>query len=183
MLVYESGLQIVFQEASWKAIIEHCRRKLRGEYLPGEAKEKKAYGLLAGVQIDKILDVRACFPLLKNYRSRPPYKEIMDQLMASHAVLSETSLDKRGWVADPAEWTAVMEECRRRQLMPFGAYHMHRVAWPHDRSRDTPTELDTILGAKSRQFMFIVSMVDPETPVIRAFFEGDLGKEAPVLRK
>ena len=62
----------------------------------------------------------------------------------------------------------------------LGGYHMHRVAWDHDPSRDTCTEIDTRLADSSGLWVFILSMVDPDNPVLRAFFEGHNDKEAPV---
>ncbi len=59
---------------------------------------------------------------------------------------------------------------------------MHRVSWKHDQERDTPTRLDTILGKGSRMFMFIVSMVNPDEPVVRAYFEGNHDLEVPIIR-
>ncbi len=64
--------------------------------------------------------------------------------------------------------------------MLFGAYHMHRVAWSHDPRRDTCTELDQCLARDSGLWTFILSMVEPERPVLRAFFEGDNDREATV---
>ena len=183
MLHYDPGMQIVFPEIHWQELIEHCRRKLTGEYLNRETPEKKAYGMIAGTLSEKIMEVGGCFPLRKNVRTQQPYKDSIDLLMQRHAVRSVTSLDKRGWVADPDEWEAVLEKCRNNNLILLGTYHMHRVAWDHDQERDTPTKLDGILGNKSRMFMFIVSMVKPEKPIVRAFYEGDISREAEVIRR
>ena len=49
---------------------------------------------------------------------------------------------------------------------------MHRVGWEHDRKRDTPTKLDAVLAKDSGLVMFIISMVEPAYPIIRAFYEG-----------
>ena len=53
-----------------------------------------------------------------------------------------------------------------------GTYHMHRVGWEHDSKRDTPTKLDAVLAEGSGLIMFIISMVDPSSPIIKAFYEG-----------
>jgi len=100
--------------------------------------------------------------------------------MDEHAIPSETPLDKRGWVADPEETRLVLENCREHGSLLLGSYHMHRVAWAHDQVRDTPTILDTVLGKGSRLIMFIISMVDPDQPTIRAFMEGDIRREIPI---
>jgi deoxyribodipyrimidine photolyase len=58
---------------------------------------------------------------------------------------------------------------------------MHRVPWSHDPERDTCTELDGEIARGQGQWVFIVSMVDPEDPTIRAFFEADNSREADVM--
>ena len=39
---------------------------------------------------------------------------------------------------------------------------------------------ERILAAESRMIMFVVSMVDPQKPLIRAFYEGLLEQEIPI---
>lgn len=106
----------------------------------------------------------------------------MDKIMAEHAIPSKTPFDKRGWVADPEELANSIKVCQANQDTMLGTYHMHRVAWGHDALRDTPTKLDTVLAKDSRLLMFIISMVNPGQPMIRAFYEGDLGKEVPIVK-
>lgn len=174
-------LTISLPETHRQEIIAHCLRKLSGNYLADEEHNLKAYGLLAGEKTPERITIRACLPLLKNARSAEPHRGFMDEMMAEHAIVSETPLAKRGWVADSEELARGVSEFRKKGLTLLGSYHMHRVAWDHDQSRDTPTTLDTILGQDSRLIMFIVSMVKPEQPVIRAFFEGSGEREIPIL--
>lgn len=174
---------IVLPEPILEELISTCRRKLSGDYLPGETQDKKAFGLIAGTQAGNILTIKAVMPLLKNARGIKSQKPYMDEIMAKHAIPSETPLDQRGWVADPDELQSVLAEFRQKNYQLAGSYHIHRVAWDHDLERDTPTKLDTVLGKGSRMFMFIVSMVNPETPIIRAFFEGDINLEVPIITK
>lgn len=162
------------------AMLEHCRRKLAGSYLPGEDRNRKAFGLLAGTRSPGGLVVSRCFPLLANARHHDCHRDYMNRMMDEHAIPSETPLAKRGWVADPEELAGVVKTCRQDNLLLLGSYHMHRVAWEHDRLRDTPTSLDTILGRDSRLIMLIVSMVDPDQPRIRAFDEGKIEREYPI---
>jgi proteasome lid subunit RPN8/RPN11 len=161
-------------------IIAHCRRKLNGDFIGDESAEKKAFGLVAGNKEDSRIIVKRCIALKKNARYQLPYSEYMNKILAQHAISSETELDKRGWVADPQELMEVSRECQEQGLIILGAYHMHRVAWQHDATRDTPTELDGILAAGSRMIMLIVSMVDPVKPLMRAFYEGILEQEIPI---
>lgn len=164
----------------WVEMTNHCKRKLDGAYLPGEGQSPKAFGLIGGRVDGSRLTVEVVIPLLKNARDCADRKQHMDSAMQNHAIPSETPLEQRGWVADPTELDAALATLQRRQLRLIGNYHMHRVAWAHDPHRDTPTKLDTILGSSSRMFMFIVAMVNPDTPTIRAFFEGEQDLEVPV---
>lgn len=161
-------------------MIHHCRRKLQGEYLPGEGQAPKAFGLIGGTSSATIVTVKAIIPLFKNARDCGDQKITMDLAMNRHAIASETPLDKRGWVAEQEELDTALNTLQSRGLRLIGNYHLHRVAWPHDSKRDTPTELDTVLGKNSRMLMFIVAMVNPDTPIIRAFFEGEPTLELPI---
>jgi hypothetical protein len=161
-------------------LIDHCRRKLAGDYLDGEEKNLKAFGLLAGERSAGHLTIKTALPLLKNARAVEPHRRFMNRMMEEHAIPSETPLEKRGWVADPEELAEAVAGFSRDGLALVGSYHMHRVAWEHDQIRDTPTTLDTILGRDSRLIMFIVSMVNPEEPIIRAYAEGNGEAEIPI---
>ncbi len=165
----------------WLALQEHCLRKLSGPYLAGEAEEPKAFGLIGGNVVDNHLLLEHIVPLKRNARHQVCNKQFMDGTMSQHAVPSVTPLSQRGWVADPDELNTAMTDFQNRQIRLVGTYHMHRVAWEHDQIRDTPTKLDTILGEDSRIFMFIISMVEPDNPRIRAFFEGNGELEATVI--
>ena len=58
-----------------------------------------------------------------------------------------------------------------------------KVALRGDPLRDTPTTLDTILGAGSEMLIFIISLVKSEKPRIRAFYEGKPDREIPIVVK
>lgn len=162
-------------------MLNHCFRKLGGKnYLDGEDQDRKAFGLLGGRVNERVIEISSCYPLLRNARQSDTHKVYMDEMMLIHATPSETPLTERGWVADSKELTGVLKSCRELDLVLAGTYHMHRVAWPNDRIRDTPTTLDEILGSGSRLLMFIISMVDPSAPLLRAFYEGSLDYELPI---
>lgn len=179
-LTYRPSGQIDFPQPVWEELITHCRRKLARDFLPDEPHEPKAFGLVAGVINPELIAIKQVFPLLRNARGQSPYREYMDKIMERHAIPSETSLEKRGWVADPAELLRIRRECQGQGIVLLGTYHMHRLAWEHDRERDTPTGLDTILARGSAMYMFIVSMVAPAQPVMRAYFEGIQTLETPI---
>ncbi len=161
-------------------MIDHCRQRLGLGPDSGDTREKKAYGLLAGTIADGIATVTCCRPLLKNARFSGHFKSMMDRAMADFATPSQTPLSRRGWVADPRELLDAVKEFQARGWHLIGTYHMHRVGWEHDPLRDTPTRLDAKLAEKSGLAMVIISMVRPDEPVIRAFFEGDIDQEIPI---
>lgn len=171
---------IKFAPREYGELLGHARRKLRGEYLPDEEAEPKAYGLLGGRQRQTCMHITHVFPLRGNLRSEPQFKPTVDRLMAEVAVPSETPMTRRGWVAHPDEIRRAEDACDSIGGVVFGSYHMHRVPWSHDPDRDTCTELDTRLAEGSGLWMLILSMVDPEHPVLRAFFEGRNDHEARV---
>lgn len=173
------GAHIVLPEADRQNILDHCRLVLDA-YRKGEADECKAFGLICGSIADQVITVADCLPLRKNVRALPPYKELMDKVMAEHAIPSRTPLERRGWVADPAELFDLIRSCRSQGQVLLGTYHMHWVGWEHDPLRDTPTSLDAVLARESGMLMFIVSMVEPARPIIRAFYEGRKEQEVPV---
>lgn len=180
MIAFEQVTQIILPYPNWQEIIEHCKRKLAANYLHGESRVRKAYGLVVGIQDEHILNVERVLPMKKNVRDKEPYKTYMDRMMEQYAVPSKTSLDRRGWVTDPEELKEYYDKCDQERLIVFGTYHMHIVPWEDDPIRDTPTLLDSILARNSNLFSFIVSMVDVTRPRIRAFYEGSAENEVPI---
>lgn len=179
LLTYSPDAHIVLPESNRQLILVHCNGALEA-YRAGRSEGCKAFGLVCGTVSGQVITVANCFPLHNNVRSQPPYKEYMDNVMAEHAIPSQTPLDQRGWIADPAELFDRIKECRRNRHVLLGTYHMHRVGWAHDSLRDTPTMLDAVLAKESGLLMFIVSMVKPARPIVRAFYEGIKEKEIPV---
>ncbi len=174
-------VQIVLPDSIWEEIVTHCKRKLAGDFLPGESKVNRASGIVAGVHEGNELHVKLVLPVKKNARNQEPLKTYMDNMMTEHAVASTTPLSQRGWITDPEELMACYQQCDEQNLQIFGTYHMHIVAWEGDPIRDTPTVLDTVLAKDSNLFSFIISMVDVEKPSIRAFYEGILEKPTPLI--
>jgi len=162
-------------------LLGHARRKLRGDHLPGETAEQKAFGLLVGRIDGDRIETTQVVALARNLRHEAAYKEHIDALVHALAVPSQTPLERRGWLADPKELLAAQQVCDRAGTIIFGSYHMHRVGWPEDPRRETCTKLDTELARERGLWMLVLSMVDPQRPVLRAFFEGDNDHEARVL--
>lgn len=173
--------QIVFPKPQYDALIEHCHRKFREEYFPEEKHERKAYGLISGQREGKRIIVSKVFPLRKNMRKDSLYDEEMTMTMKGHAIPSKTPFERRGWVADPKELFDIYQEAGKLGFDLFANYHMHVVPWPPDDPlRDTPTEVDTVLAKDSNMVVFIISMVDPDKPIVRAFYESKLDCEIPI---
>jgi len=163
-----------------KLLIQHCLRKLNEFYEPSETREKKAYGLLGGKVENNFLYINYIKPLRVNFRSQYGYKQYMDDILNKYAEASETPLSKRGWVASPDELESTFTECDKKNIELVGNYHMHRVAWKHDLTRELPTKLDYVLAKDSGFITFIISAVDLKNLIIRAFFEGDSDKEIDI---
>jgi hypothetical protein len=181
MSIFEEITCINLPEHNWQHILDHCNRKLSGDFLEGESKFRRAYGLVAGMRNRDTLGVRRILPLMRNVRDKEPFKGFMDGIMEQYAIPSKTPMSQRGWITDPEELKEHSDTCDREGLLVFGTYHVHVVPWEHDPLRETPTHLDTVLGQNSSLFSFIVSMVDVRRPRIRAFYEGMKEKEIPVL--
>ena len=181
MSLFEEISCINLPEHNWQRMLEHCRRKLAGDFLEGESRFRRAYGLLAGTRYKDALSVRRVLPLKRNVRDKEPFKGFMDELMEKYAVPSKTPMSQRGWITDPEELKEHYDRCDREGLMILGTYHVHLIPWEDDPLRDTPTRLDTILAENSNLFSFILSMVDATQPRLRAFYEGVKEQEVPVL--
>lgn len=172
--------EVVFPPHLYWHLVAHARRKLAGSYVPGEEAAPKAYGLIGGRLVNFRAEATHVFPLMRNARHDAHVRDDVDRLMEEFAVRSETPLERRGWVTDPKELMVAERRCERAGSMLLGGYHMHRVAWEHDPARDSCTEIDRKLAEESGLWMFILSMVDPDEPILRAFFEGCNEHEAPV---
>lgn len=172
--------EIVFPSHLWCQAVAHARRKLEGRYEPEEERAPKAYGLVGGKLAGRAAEVTHVFPLIRNRRDDPQLKAEIDGILEELAVPSETPLERRGWVTDPTEVMRAERELEAEGSVLLGGYHMHRVAWAHDPERDTCTAVDTKLAEGSGLWMFILSMVDPERPVLRAYYEGRNPDDAPI---
>jgi len=176
-----SAATAIYLPAALRAeVVGHAARKLRGEYRDDESPEPQAFGLLAGVPESGALRATVTFPLRRNLRTDPRRGREVDAVVRELATDSRTPISRRGWVAAPEELIAAQDHCDRTDLTVFAAYHMHKVPWEHDPLRDRPTALDTALGEGQGLWMLIVSMVDPERPSLRAFWEGRPEVEVPL---
>jgi hypothetical protein len=180
MIAPDKATKIIFP-AEWKeTLLEHCLRKYREEFNEDETHERKAYGLIGGTQDGGVIEIGGVFPLKKNRRFDEDYIKYMTEMMTEHAIESKTPFERRGWVATPQEVMSIFSKCDRLGIHQFGNYHMHLVPWDHDPIRDTCTEIDTALSEESNAVMFIISLVDIDRPIIRAFYEGRNDLEIPI---
>jgi len=171
---------IKFPEKERKTLFEHCMRKYEGKFFEGELQEKKAYGLVAGVIEEESACVKRIYQLTKTARHSDKFDKHMTKLMGEHAVPSKTPFKRRGWVSDPDEMFEIYSSCDKEEMILIGAYHMHIVPWEEDPVRDTPTLIDGVLAKGSNIFQFIISFVEPEKPILRAFYEGVLEEECSI---
>ena len=54
--------RIILPDSNWQEIVAHGQRKLAGDYLPGESKGKRAYGIIAGCKKENLLEVARILP-------------------------------------------------------------------------------------------------------------------------
>ena len=173
--------QMQMGENLYDDIIEHGRRKVRGEHRDGETPENKAFGLIAGAPVRHCAVVTHVFPIPRNMRATPPFKDDIDELVYEMAVPSDTPMEARGWLIHPSDLLAVQETCDAAGVVLLGSYHTHRVGWETDPVRDGCTALDRELARGTSLWMFVLSLVDPERPILRAYFEGDNDQEARIV--
>lgn len=171
---------IYIPQALVDIIYDHCKRKNNKIYYDDETKEQKAYGLVGGIRINNNIEIKEISILKDNVRKISPYKEFMDDLMNKYAEPSITALDNRGWVASPLESCQILKKYQDDNIEWVGSYHMHRVAWENDKLRDTPTLLDKKMAENTQQIQFIISVVNPEKPIMKCFFEGNIEQEIPI---
>ena len=76
MIELEHINQIILPVLNWQEVLEHCKRKLEGNYLPGESRVRRAYGLMAGTQDEYVLKVERILTLKKNLRGEEPSRPI-----------------------------------------------------------------------------------------------------------
>ncbi|MFG2139955.1 hypothetical protein [Streptomyces sp. NPDC048650] len=176
--------RIVLPEPCYDTVVEHGRRKVAGRHLPGEPTLRRAFGLLAGVwDGPDTLRVMSVFPLAESARNDPGTAEEVDEIYDAHAVSTSTPRHDRGWVARPEDVLRAQSVSDEEGWLLFGHYHTHRVPWPEDPYRDSCTAFDTALAQDSGLWAFIVSLVDPGLPRVRAFYEGSLDREAHLGRE
>jgi hypothetical protein len=173
--------RIVLPRSGWQTLVDHARRKLECRWLEHETREQQAFGLLAGRLDHASMRTVEVFPLLRNLRQDPVRGTLVDAAVNELAMPSRTPNEQRGWLADPGEVLTVQRRCDAADLLLYGSYHMHKVPWKHDPLRDTPTTLDRVLAEHQGMWMLILSMVQPQRPRLRAFFDGRLEREAPIV--
>lgn len=167
--------------AIYDSVIEHARRKVEARHLPGETPERKAFGLLAGRAAGGRAEITHAIPIPRNVRAQPPYKDDIDELVFELAVPSETPPEGRGWMIHPTDLLEAQRTCDDAGVVVIGSYHTHRVGWDTDPVRDSCTALDRELASGTSLWMFILSVVDLDRPILRAYFEGDNGQEAEIV--
>jgi hypothetical protein len=171
---------IEFTEPCWLAVVAHARRKLEGRWIGCECAERQAFGLLAGDLDGTVMRTTRVFPLQRNLRHHPELGAFVDETVVRLATPSRTPTGQRGWLADPREVLEIQTQCNVTGELLYGSYHMHKAPWKHDPLRDTPTRLDAALAQHSAMWMLVLSMVDPDRPLLRAFFEGRIDREVPI---
>jgi hypothetical protein len=162
-------------------LVAHGRRKLARDFRDDETHEQHAFGLVGGRLEGEVVEATHVFALRRNMRHEPPYRDLVDGTVHRLAVPSVTPTKRRGWFADPREVLAAHTRCEADGSTLVGSYHMHKVPWDGDPLRDTPTALDTEMHGEQGTFMLILSLVEPERPRLRAFYDGRPEREVRVV--
>lgn len=168
---------ILFPRSLYGEFVEHCRRKFRAEYQTDEHHERQAFGLLGGSIEDggDRIVISHVFPLIRNMRHSELYADHVTALMEKIGPGSaEFPNCARGWVSNPREVLTAERACDGAGSLLFGNYHMHTV------SGDRCTPADRQLGEGNSMWSFIVSMVDTERYIVRAYYEGRNEREAVI---
>jgi hypothetical protein len=173
--------EIVLARRHWATIVAHGRRKLDGRYLEDETPVRQAFGLLGGRPSGDRIDITHVFPLRINLREDPVHGADVDEAVRELAIPSSTPIGQRGWLASPDEVMEAQASCDAEGATLFGTYHMHKTAWRADPLRDTPTALDAALATKQGLWTLVLSLVDPERPILRAFWESLRDNEAAII--
>lgn len=179
--MFDAISRMVFPRPLYATCIEHSQRRVRQDYREGESKVPIAFGLIGGIVEGDLARVTHVFPFRNNLRSDAMYRSEMDRLLELVGTPSLAANDARGWVSDPREFRAADEASAAAGASIFGSYHTHKQPWPTDPLRSSCTVLDRELARDTGVWMFIVSVVKIDEPVLRAFFEGDNAREAEIV--
>jgi proteasome lid subunit RPN8/RPN11 len=128
----------------------------------------KAYGLIGGVDLYHPKSIYRCST---NLRNEPEWKAIFESY-------GEFYLNPDlGFVISAMEVKEVQEVMASRGESFVGVFHSHRYL-PAE-----PTPLDVALNMSANLVSYIVSVVDPSSPVVRAFcLTGDGCRNIPIIR-
>lgn len=128
----------------------------------------KAYGLVGG---EDPYHPKSIYPCSTNLRNEPEWKAIFESYGKFYLN------PDHGFVISAQEVQEVQETMASRGESFIGVYHSHRY-----RSAE-PSPVDMALNMNPSLLSYIVSVVDPAAPVVRAFRpSGDSYENIPILR-
>lgn len=150
--------ELVFPRHVYWQIVAHARRKLSGRYLPGEEPAPVAYGAVGGRLVNGSGEVTRAVPLA----AERPLGSLLDDV---------TVRPRTGPGTPPR---------RRQDAVLFGGYQAGSATSRHAGPGRRRSHVESDVAAGSGLWMFVLSMVEAEIPVLNAHFEGDRTRQAPV---
>jgi proteasome lid subunit RPN8/RPN11 len=119
------------------------------EALPG-----KAYGLVGGKDAYHPASI---YPCSTNLRENPEWRSLFESFGEFY------KNPDRGFVISPEEHRDILKRMEARGESFIGVFHSHRFTGPD------PSDLDIALHAGPMLFCYIVSVVKPEEPRLKAY--------------
>lgn len=175
-------MKIYFKEKFYNEIINHCVRKLNGEFLEDETKERQAFGVITGKNNRNYIEITNVVNLKKNYRYEQETSKKMNKFIDEYAIPGGIKTSERAWAIDPIELNTILTNLSKDEEF-LGTYHMHsNLSWANDYPKNLPTKLDRELNIDSGLINLIVCICDNEKK-IRAFFESDINNEYEIIIK
>lgn len=162
--------RIVIPKDVKRSILLRCAHLFSQPKLPG--RNPKAFGVLTTpIQPSPSNDCTICYAyhMEVDLRQKEPWKSMMDDVFQQfHTVLCPyCSPEDRGWIADPREYSAIVQDAKDRGEKVVGTYHMHSCPIP---ILEKPTQIDLVLNHISGfRTMLIADLRNIYTPALRAY--------------
>lgn len=174
-------MNIYIKKDDYNNIMNHCIRKLKGNYLSDETKERQAFGIVVGEKLDdNNYIVTRIVNLKKNFRYDCETSKKMNSYIEKYAIPGGLEVSERAWSIDPIELSTILTTLESPEIF-LGTYHMHSyLSWKGVFPKELPTKLDRELNIGSELVNFIVHITE-EKQGIRAFYESNIDNEYKIF--
>lgn len=169
-------MKIYIDKKDYNKIINHCVRKLNGDFYNDETKEKQAFGAIVGKNNCDSFIITKVICLKKNYRYEQETSKKMNSYIEKYAIPGGFDISERAWAIDPIELNSILLSLSAGEDF-LGTYHMHSdISWKGDYPKYLPTNLDRKLNINSG-LINLIAYIGKDTKKIRAFYESDINDE------